>query len=91
LASRCAGAFLASAKRDLSRRLPGVGRFASARSTGPRDGDRLQRLIFDRFAADEDRPVFMFFLLAVLMLPFGLTGLISSSAGALALFSGACS
>ena len=42
--------------------------------------------IFDRFAAAKDRPVFMFFLLAVLMIPFGLTGLIASSAGVLALF-----
>jgi ACS family hexuronate transporter-like MFS transporter len=41
--------------------------------------------IFDRFAAAEDRPVFMFFLLAVLMLPVGFTGLIPSSAGVLAL------
>ena len=42
--------------------------------------------IFDRFAADQDRPVFMFFLLGVLMIPFGFMGLISSSAGVLALF-----
>jgi ACS family hexuronate transporter-like MFS transporter len=41
--------------------------------------------VFDRFAADEDRPVFKFFLLAVLMLPFGFTALISSTAGVLAL------
>jgi MFS transporter, ACS family, hexuronate transporter len=42
--------------------------------------------IFDRFAADQDRPVFMFFLLAALMIPFGFTGLVSSTAGVLALF-----
>jgi len=42
--------------------------------------------IFDRFAADKDRPVFMFFLLAVLMIPFGFTGTVSSTAGVLALF-----
>jgi ACS family hexuronate transporter-like MFS transporter len=42
--------------------------------------------VFDRFAADQDRPVFMFFLLGVLMIPFGFMGLISSSAGVLALF-----
>ena len=42
--------------------------------------------IFDRFAADNDRPVFMFFLLAVLMVPFGFTTLITSTAGVLALF-----
>jgi MFS transporter, ACS family, hexuronate transporter len=42
--------------------------------------------IFDRFAADQDRPVFMFFLLAALMVPFGFTGLVSSTAGVLALF-----
>jgi len=42
--------------------------------------------VFDRFAPDQDRPVFMFFLLAVLMIPFGFTAGISSSAGALALF-----
>jgi MFS transporter, ACS family, hexuronate transporter len=42
--------------------------------------------IFDRFAADQDRPVFMFFLLALLMIPIGFTGLIQSSAGVLALF-----
>jgi ACS family hexuronate transporter-like MFS transporter len=42
--------------------------------------------IFDRFAADQDRPVFMFFLLAVLMIPFGFMGLVSSSSAVLALF-----
>src|SRR5262249_3817589 len=42
--------------------------------------------IFDRFAAQQDRPVFMFFLLAALMIPFGFTGGVSSSAGVLALF-----
>ena len=41
--------------------------------------------IFDRFAADKDRPVFMFFLLALLIVPFGFMALISSSAGVLAL------
>src|SRR5262245_17298713 len=42
--------------------------------------------IFDRFAAQQDRPVFMFFLLAALMIPFGFTAGVSSSAGVLALF-----
>jgi ACS family hexuronate transporter-like MFS transporter len=42
--------------------------------------------VFDRFAANQDRPVFMFFLLAALMIPFGFTGLVSSTAGVLALF-----
>jgi ACS family hexuronate transporter-like MFS transporter len=42
--------------------------------------------VFDRFAAAKDRPVFMFFLLAVLMLPIGFTGSIPSNAGVLALF-----
>lgn len=42
--------------------------------------------IFDRFAPRQDRPVFMFLLLAVLMMPFGVTGLIPSRAGVLALF-----
>lgn len=36
--------------------------------------------IFDRYAADKDRPVFLFFLLAVLALPFGFTGQVGSSA-----------
>src|SRR5258706_215828 len=43
-------------------------------------------LVFDRFALSKDRPVFMFFLLALLMIPFGFTGVVSSSAGVLALF-----
>jgi MFS transporter, ACS family, hexuronate transporter len=42
--------------------------------------------IFDRYALTKDRPVFMFFLLAILMMPFGLTGLVTSTAGVLALF-----
>jgi ACS family hexuronate transporter-like MFS transporter len=42
--------------------------------------------IFDRFAAEQDRPMFMFFLLAFLMVPFGFTGLMSSSAAVVALF-----
>lgn len=42
--------------------------------------------VFDRFALSKDRPVFMFFLLALLMIPFGFTGVVSSSAGVLALF-----
>jgi MFS transporter, ACS family, aldohexuronate transporter len=42
--------------------------------------------IFDRFAAQQDRPVFMFFLLAALMIPFGFTAGVSSSAAVLALF-----
>jgi ACS family hexuronate transporter-like MFS transporter len=42
--------------------------------------------IFDRYAADKDRPVFMFFLLALLMLPFGFTRLVVSTTGVLALF-----
>jgi ACS family hexuronate transporter-like MFS transporter len=42
--------------------------------------------IFDRFAADQDRPVFMFVLLGVLMIPFGFMGLVSSTAAVLALF-----
>jgi ACS family hexuronate transporter-like MFS transporter len=41
--------------------------------------------VFDRFAAEQDRPVFMFVLLAVLMIPFGFTGLMTSSAAVLAL------
>jgi ACS family hexuronate transporter-like MFS transporter len=42
--------------------------------------------IFDRFAAGEDRPVVMFVLLGVLMIPVGFIGAMSSSAGVLALF-----
>ncbi|MEQ1885410.1 MAG: MFS transporter [Bryobacteraceae bacterium] len=42
--------------------------------------------IFDRFAGDKDRPVFMFFLLAALIIPFGFMGSIASTAGVLALF-----
>jgi MFS transporter, ACS family, hexuronate transporter len=42
--------------------------------------------IFDRYAAEKSRPVFMFFLLAILILPFGLMGLLRFSSGVLALF-----
>jgi ACS family hexuronate transporter-like MFS transporter len=42
--------------------------------------------VFDRYAAKQDRPVFMFFLLAVLAIPFGFTGQVHSSAAVLALF-----
>jgi ACS family hexuronate transporter-like MFS transporter len=42
--------------------------------------------IFDRYAAAENRPVAMFVLLALLAIPFGMTGYTSSSAVVLALF-----
>jgi ACS family hexuronate transporter-like MFS transporter len=41
---------------------------------------------FDRYAAQKDRPVFFFFLLALLAIPFGLTGMFKSTAAVLALF-----
>ncbi len=42
--------------------------------------------LFDRYAAQKDRPVFFFLLLAVLIMPFGFTGLIHSSALVLLMF-----
>jgi len=42
--------------------------------------------IFDRYAAEKNRPVAMFVLLALLAIPFGMTGWISSSALVLASF-----
>jgi ACS family hexuronate transporter-like MFS transporter len=42
--------------------------------------------IFDRYAPDKARPVFMFLLLGVLAIPFGFTGQTSSSAAVLLLF-----
>jgi ACS family hexuronate transporter-like MFS transporter len=41
--------------------------------------------IFDRYAAEKDRPVFLFLLLAGLAIPFGLTGRAGSSAQVLLL------
>ena len=41
---------------------------------------------FDRYAAQRDRPVFFFLLLAVLAIPFGFTGMFSSPSVVLLLF-----